>query len=357
LAEYRAIRKALAPLGAAYGAVMSLRNFCYDRSLVPVYRSALPVICAGNAVAGGSGKSPFVDYLAARLLAQGMPPVILSRGYRGRLRGPHLVQSSDCAADVGDEALMHGEAAESSGVNVPVVIARDRCAGARFIEEHNLGRVILLDDGFQHRRLARDLNVLLLDCSSPEAATKWSDAKMLPAGYLREHLQEALRRAHCLVLVRRSAAPQPSYPAWVEHASFPANLPVFHLSLVPGALIDLFSGEPLPLDSLRGVQACAACAIAAPAAFFALLSELGIIIKQSFSYPDHYLFTPRDFARWRAGPDSPLVVTLKDAVKLKRFVTAKGTAFALQLLPSFDQDEEKLLWELIEKNISQKNKG
>lgn len=323
----------LAPLAPIYGAAVSLRNALFDRGLLHTKSAALPVICAGNVTAGGSGKSPFVGYLAARLLAQGGHPVVLSRGYPGKFKGPYLVSPQDSAENVGDEALMH---CMLLGPGVPVVIARDRVAGALYVETQKLGDVILLDDGYQHRYLNRDLNLLLLEVSTPAAIDKWQRGKLLPAGYLREPLQSALGRADGVVFVKRITG-QAQQPA----PRLGSPLPQFQLLLTPRYFIDAFSREQIPFDRLRNRTAAAATAIAEPEGFFSMLRGLGITLDKTDGFTDHHLFTSADWQRINRAPAVPLLTTAKDMVKLRAFVNGPGELYVLMLEPEFASAEER----------------
>jgi tetraacyldisaccharide 4'-kinase len=337
----RAAASLLAPLSLVYGAATSLRNICYDRGLVKTESVKLPVICVGNVTAGGSGKSPFVDYLAANLLARGIHPVVLSRGYRGELKGPHLVALEDPPHCVGDEALMHQVVLEQK---VPVVVAKNRVAGARFIEDKELGDVILLDDGFQHRYLNRDLNLLLLDVSTPAAINKWQDGKLLPAGFLRESLNQALARAHGIILVRRMFGQEQTLIPCLPTSR---NLPQFTLSLSAGYFIDVFSKEKVKLDHFQGSSIAAASAIADPDSFFAMLRSLKIKIDKAIGFPDHHLFSLGDWQRIRENSAVPVITTAKDMVKLRDFVSAPGELYALMLEPKLaSTEQESDFWQL-----------
>lgn len=343
------------------------RNKAFDLGLFPEYRCSIPVVCVGNATAGGSGKSPLTHMLAEELLVRGKRPAILSRGYGGKLRGPHLVTSSDSPEDVGDESLMHRSSLDEK---VSVVIARKRAIGARYIAENNLGDIVILDDGFQHRWLARDINLLLLDISDESRKQMWKKGKLLPEGRLRETLASALKRATAVMLVRRGevavgsnsddsqqtegARPEGFYRASGE------EIPCFELALIPSHFSDLYSKEKVALDYFDKRTCSAVTAIAYPESFFSILEKRGISLYSKHSFVDHHLFSWQD---WQTISDQGVIfTTTKDAVKLRPFVKEAGNVFVLHLKPhisspsNINQDTEldarEAFFTLIEKKLS-----
>lgn len=337
----------LTPFSWIYSGAGSLRNWGYDNGLFRSYESALPVICVGNAVLGGSGKSPIVQFISSKLQQLGVRPVILSRGYGGSLRGPHLVNVNDLASDVGDEPLMHCRFLNDS---VPVVIARDRVLGAQFIARRALGDVIVLDDGFQHRRLKRDLNLLLIDSSTPQSVEEFNQGRVFPAGPFRERKCEALKRADALIFVRRETLERNQVaPALLANHISPA----IDISLHSDSLVDLVTGERLALSALRGRQVVALSAIAKPDSFFSALRGLGMELKSTLSKRDHASFSREELVRYDSDT---LIVTAKDAVKLRRIRTAPKMTFILTQRTSCDSTEgDVLLTNLLERVIGAQN--
>jgi tetraacyldisaccharide 4'-kinase len=247
------------------------------------WRASIPVICVGNPVAGGAGKTPTALALAMRLQALGHAPVFLTRGYGGRLRGPVQVDLAILdARDVGDEPLLLARLA-------PTVVARDRAAGARLAA--GLGTVIVMDDGFQNPGLAHDLDLLVVD-----AAAGLGNGRVMPAGPLREPLADALARADALVLLGTGALP------------FDSTLPVVR-------------GQIVPLDppDLKGQAVVAFAGIGRPEKFFATVRDLGAEIVEARAFGDHQTYTPAMLAPLlataRLTGALPLT-TAKDAVRL-----------------------------------------
>lgn len=314
------------PFSALYGAVVGARNALYDAGILRAYCSSLPVLCVGNVTAGGSGKTPFAHFLCRGLLERGERPVILSRGHGGVEEGPKLVSGSDDARAVGDEAILHRE----SLPDCPIVIARRRADGARFIEREKLGTVIVLDDGFQHRALLRTGNILLLDCSSEDAIARWERGHLLPAGYLREPLRSALRRADVVVFASKGVG------ASAPRISFPEER-CFQFSLRPVGLRDAVTNVPQELSWLRGNELTAAAAIGDPEQFFRMLVELGAKLVRTKGFPDHHAYSSND---WASLGEGPVICTAKDAVKLRGFARP-GRLFVLELEGGFRDEEEK----------------
>src|SRR5229473_5050323 len=201
----------LAPLGAGWDAASRLR-----RALARPYRASVPVICVGNLVAGGSGKTPVVLALAASIAASGVAVHIVTRGYGGRLSGPVRVDpAGHDAGAVGDEALLLARRS-------PCWVARHRSAGVRAAIAAGAG-MVLLDDGFQNTTIAKTLSLVVVD-----AAYGFGNGRVIPAGPLRESLARGLARAQALVLL--GAEVEKSCPQWIEIGR---GLPVLPAVLAP----------------------------------------------------------------------------------------------------------------------------
>src|SRR5476651_581149 len=172
----------LTPLGWLHGAGVAFRA-----THTAQYRSSAKVVCIGNLTAGGAGKTPIAMEIARLLIARGARPVFLSRGYRGNREGPAFVAANDLATAVGDEPLLLASIA-------PVIISRNRAAGAKFAEKNGFD-VIIMDDGHQNFSLAKDLSIVVVD-----AETGFGNNRMLPAGPLREPVAQGLKRADAIVI-------------------------------------------------------------------------------------------------------------------------------------------------------------
>ncbi len=183
------------PLTGVYGAATALRNTLFDRGVLSSRRLQQPVVSVGNLSVGGSGKTPFVIALGELLKARGIRFDVLSRGYRRKTRGVLVVETDGNAADFGDEPLLIARR-----LGVPVIVGESRYEAGRLAEQKFQTQLHILDDGFQHRSLARDFDIVLM-------TERDFDDRLLPSGRLREPLS-SLRRADAIVLPRDFSVPE-----------------------------------------------------------------------------------------------------------------------------------------------------
>lgn len=295
-------RLALACLAAPYGLAVACRNAAYDRGLLSVSRGAVPVISIGNLTLGGTGKTPLVAWAAALLARHGRRPAIVSRGY-----GAAPGERSDEAAELA--ILLPG---------VPHVADRDRVAAAARASAHGADAVVL-DDGFQHRRLARDLDIVAVDATDP-----FGCGRLFPRGLLREPLG-GLARAQAVVLTRASSielADRVAIRAALVAACRGSAPPLWaEADHRPVGLRDA-TGATRPLAELHGRRVLAFAGIGNPAAFRGSLAALGADVVAFRPLPDHHAYTAADLeslAREAAAARADLAVTtLKDLVKIRR---------------------------------------
>lgn len=307
------LRWLAAPLSPFYGAVVRLRNRAFDAHPERSSRVDARVISIGNLSTGGTGKTPLTLYLAESLQAGGWTNTVISRGYGGKRAFDVMdVGPESKAAQVGDEPLLMARRLGAGRV----VVARKRAAGAaRALALKPSIKVLLLDDGFQHRALHRDLDLLVLD-----GVRRWGNGKMLPMGDLREP-QDSAKRAHALVVTRGGLAPKDEIEAWWKQ--FGSGGPTFYVDFAIGALRSFKAdGEPermeLPAKDLG--QLFAFCGLGHPEAFFADLLVAGLSWSGTKVFRDHHAISPRELwlvqAEAAKEETSGLVCTEKDAVKL-----------------------------------------
>lgn len=287
------VRAALWPLSKAYDVAVSARTKLYDAGVLPSQTPALPTISVGNLTVGGTGKTPFAAYLAAELKGRARPAIAL-RGYGT------------------DEIEVH----RRLNADIPVFVNADRSTAVREAKAYGAD-VVVLDDAFQHRRIARNADVVLL---SAEQVLR--PRRLLPAGPWREPLSGA-RRADLLVITRKSASIVEAEHAIATVRAEVPGVPVVSVSLVPKELVAVGAagadGQPLtlPLDRLKNASVLALAAIGEPELFKRQLELLGARVDLE-AHRDHHAFSDADIrdATIRVPPDGLAVCTLKDAVKL-----------------------------------------
>lgn len=285
----RSARVALAPAAALYGAAIAARNKLYDSGLLRTHASSIPVISVGNLTVGGTGKTPFTAYIVARLTEIGMKPAIVMRGYGE------------------DEKLLH----EWLNPGVRVCVSPDRVAGIRHAAASGAD-VAVLDDGFQHRRAARSLDVVLV------SAEQWRDnLALLPAGPLREPLK-SLRRADVVVVTSKSASDAEAALVASRVGEIVPEVPVVRASFLLRDLARVGeSNETRSLGELVGADVLAIAGVGEPASFVAQLSALCASVTPRI-FADHHGYTSTEAASLadEARHHKYAVTTGKDAVKL-----------------------------------------
>ena len=272
----------LAPLGASWDAAGRIK-----RATARPYRALVPVICVGNLVAGGAGKTPIVLSLAAMIAETGIAVHVVTRGYGGRSAGPLRVDPTlDDAAAIGDEALLIARRA-------PCWVARDRSAGVRAAVAVG-AEAILLDDGFQNPTLTKDLSLLVID-----AEYGFGNGRVIPAGPLRENAAAGLARADAVVLLGNGLEPEEVCTA---------GRPILRATL-----------QPLQGEQFAGARILAFAGIGRPEKFFATLRALGAELIAAHPFPDHYRFAEGEIHALRGEAEragARLVTTAKDWVRL-----------------------------------------
>ncbi|MGH9471006.1 MAG: tetraacyldisaccharide 4'-kinase [Terriglobia bacterium] len=314
----------LALFAACYRFAATARSAAYRHGWLRSRQLSRPVISIGNLTIGGTGKTPLVALVARLLADRGWRPVILTRGY-GRRRGLSLTVApaggSRAARErAGDEPCLL--AARLPGV--PVVVCADRYRAGRFAEERFNPGVHLLDDGFQHLQLRRQMDIVALD-----ATCELSDRALLPAGRMREPLA-ALKRAHLIVITRAELAGAAALEKLARQVNPEAR--IFHARTRLSGLRELRRGSIVPPEALRGKRIFTFCGIGNPKAFFLDLGRWGMTVAGRQAFRDHHVYRPRELAalarRAAAAGASALVVTEKDAMNLPESWTPPLDAFA-----------------------------
>jgi tetraacyldisaccharide 4'-kinase len=306
-----------------YGTAMRLRDSLYQKGLLPQYKLSCPVISIGNLVVGGSGKTPLAIHLARLLQQMGLRAMIVSRGYRGEGERDGILVSDGRAIlchgrQAGDEPFLMATLLGS----VPVVVGRDRWAAghdglARFKPD-----VILLDDAFQHQRLARDLNLVLMDFKAP-----LGNGHLLPRGPLREPVS-ALNRADAIIFTRCEGSKSSQYLSVVQ-TIYPR--PFFHARHLPVMRCIVPAGEMLsseklcvpikkPLSDLGGQALFAFAGLARNQEFFATIGRLGGNLLDTMGFTDHHPYQTGELEQIAAAARrkgcNAIVTSDKDFVRL-----------------------------------------
>ncbi|MFQ5883203.1 MAG: tetraacyldisaccharide 4'-kinase [Candidatus Methylomirabilales bacterium] len=298
-----------------YGLGVVVRVSVYRTGLLRQERLAARIISIGNLTAGGTGKTPFVILLVQEVRKRGLRPAVVVRGYGGRREGRTVVVSGGDTIrlgypEVGDEALLLARKLPG----VPILMAADRVEGCQVAIREFGARVIILDDGFQHLRVERDLDILLLDQENPLGY-----GFLLPRGLLREPVR-ALQRADLLVMTGTGDPGEPSEsPRLVRHAG---STPVLQVAFTPTVLTNTKTGETVDEEHLRREEVVAFSGIANPPAFERTLQSLGIFPKHHLIFPDHHPYGPSDLLeiaqRMEEVGAKIALTTEKDAVRLEK---------------------------------------
>jgi len=280
----RLIAPLLIPAEALYRAVIALRNLAWDREWVTATHAAIPVVSVGNLAVGGAGKTPFAAWLAARLRTRGERPAILHGGYAS------------------DEPALH----RKWNPDIPVFEGRDRIGSAAAARERG-ATVAVLDDGFQHRRLARDADIVLI------AAETWTRTRsLLPRGPWREPAA-SLRRAGLLVITRKAADSATARRVAADLVPLAPSVPQAVAAIEPTGW-----QAPGPAGTQPDGPCIAIAGIAAPASFIANAQAAGARVERSLLFEDHHTYTAADARRILAeAAGRSIVTTEKDAVKLE----------------------------------------
>ncbi len=288
-----------------FGLLVAARRAAYEQGMLKPCRAEIPVVSVGNLTVGGTGKTPVVDYLVKRGLTAGRRVAIVSRGYRGR-RKTATALVSDGRGACHDDPHLYGDEPVLLARRNPgaiVIVARKRSAGVQLAAD--LGaELAILDDGFQHLALARDLDILLLDAERP-----FGNHRLLPAGILREPVT-ALRRSDLVILTRAAAD---------ARIDLPVERPLLRCRHVLAEQLRSLEGHLGTWSALHGKRCLAFAGIARPQDFFAALRQRGLDLQGEVFFADHQQYTPETLKELRRACHNCdlLITTEKDAVKLQ----------------------------------------
>ena len=299
-------RMILTALSWPYSIVVRLRNHLYSRGALGAHRAEVPVICIGNLTTGGTGKTPLVVWLCRNIRRKGLACAILTRGYKtqkGELSDEPALLAAQCP-------------------DVPVVVSPDRVAGAAEAIRRHRAQVLVMDDGFQHRRLARDLDIIAIDATEP-----FGYGRVLPAGLLREPIA-GLKRAHAVVLTRCDQVPEDALTRIEDQARRINRNLVIARSIHAPVTVRTAAGTDIPLEEMPGKRVFAFCGIGNPQAFFRTLSRLGATVVGSRVFDDHHRYRADDLeavhSQAREKQASLVLTTQKDWTKIAQAGPLQG---------------------------------
>ena len=312
---FRLISYLLLPLSALYYLVISLINWLYDRDYVAVKGLNGKVVSVGNLTLGGSGKTPLVEYIAKMLQNQGWRIALLSRGYARKERIPLTVVSDgkEILAEMsraGDEPLLLAK-------NLPgavVVVDKDRYQAGLLAEDNFKANLFILDDGFQYRKLKRDVNILVINGKNP-----FGNGWLFPAGILREPLR-SLKRADAIVISEPlgNSNDKAIREIVIHHK---ANLSVFHCYRSPSGFYQVKGDDLLHDGYFKSKKIVSLSAIARPSAFEEDLKAMGFNVEKKYRFADHHYFSQREIdaiaASARDSGAEAIITTQKDAMRLQ----------------------------------------
>ncbi|MCX7981284.1 MAG: tetraacyldisaccharide 4'-kinase [Syntrophales bacterium] len=335
----------LSPLSAIYGFIVRLRNYLYDKKCLPIYQLPCPVISVGNLTVGGTGKTPMTILISRIIKEAGFRPAVVSRGYKGK--GGEKVKIVSTEKEVllppeiaGDEPVMMAKKLRG----IPVITGKDRVQAGRQAWRRFYPDCIVCDDAFQHRRLHRDLDILLLNAHRP-----FGNGRLLPAGPLREP-KTSVSRAHLIGAIKKGA-----------DTTAPDICPAFTARMVKTALFLPTTEEKRLPKILRGKRVFAFAGIADPEHFLHLLKEEEAEVVRFLAFPDHYGYTKKDVEQLRETALSErcefTCTTEKDAVKIAHLTSVIPNLAVLQVEIEIEENFEtfrKHVLTLIEKCARQK---
>jgi tetraacyldisaccharide 4'-kinase len=347
ISRYRPARTIAYALSLPYCLIINFRNWLYDQKILPAVKLPCPVISVGNITVGGTGKTPCVIMLAKMLQKNGFQPAVLSRGYGGKSRkqvniaadGQKILLESKTS---GDEALLIAQSLEG----VPVITGSQRIVTGRDAINQFGANVLICDDAFQHRKIFRDIDLVLLDSQNQPG-----NDHILPRGRLREPIA-GLRRAGAFVLTRTDEAQQTK--SIIGKLAQAENIPIFMSIHKPKDIIKAANRRQWPISELKGKNVCAFCGIAKPESFKNTLLAAGAQILSFDVFPDHHRYSEKELGkiknRFNNCRANFLITTQKDGMRLQEFPKFLNIVYILriemEITPSMELFEKFILNEL-----------
>ncbi len=312
-----AARIILYPLSPVYSWVMTVRNKLFDAGVFRQQKVDAKVISVGNLTVGGTGKTPLVIYITKLLKQSGYNPGVLSRGYGRKGSGYLLVSDGNSiragVQETGDEIYQ-----TSIECKVPAAVSESRVPGAKKLIEDTGVQTIVLDDAFQHRWIARDADILIIEQRFLRSRNRLRRS-VLPTGMLRESFSGA-QRADIIVLNRKFSTPK-AIP--VQYAKYFAGIPMFTARYRGSGFVDVKTNEVFPVEEFIGQKSLVISGIANPVSFFSALKLMNIDTSNKMIFKDHFDYNEEEIQRIRRAfynaNTHSVITTQKDAVKLKAF--------------------------------------
>lgn len=306
------------PLTILWENIYRLRRFCYKYGFFKQTKFRVPIISVGNLTFGGTGKTPFTLWLSEYLESLDNKVVILTRGYKGRLENSNGIIKSKSKIkgnplDYGDEALLLSRRLKSTSI----VVGKKRAENLDFYFAEEEPDVVVLDDGHQHLKLHRNLNIVLFDCLLPI-----NRYRVAPLGYMREGFS-ALRDADLIVLGRSDQVSEKRKSKLQEELLkyLDGDVPFAEIGYKPTGIMNCSFHKTMEAHELAGKKVICVAAIASPLSFYGLVDSLGADIIHRESFPDHHYFSPEEISKlleMAEKEDALLLTTEKDIVKIRR---------------------------------------
>ncbi|WP_413570119.1 tetraacyldisaccharide 4'-kinase [Bdellovibrio sp. HCB117] len=330
----------LKPFSFLYNQVVGVKNSLYTRGVISVYKAPVPVVSIGNLTVGGTGKTPITDYCLKALVADGKKVAVISRSYRADAESPSQVDVGHpfAARYYGDEPVLLAQA----NPQVAVFVGPSKWQTAKYAVSKDQFDLLIVDDGFQHRKLHRDLNIVILD-----ATENIENYAVLPEGRARESWA-GVDRADVLVLSKCNLAPDADLK--VLESRLPKDKEVLYLGYQINHLKNVATKAVIAREELQGKSLFLVSAIARPDVFEKMMRNIGEVSKKSLHYRDHHQYTAADVARiedeFRKSKADYLITTEKDAVKLRQLFSDSSLLWSASLEVA-EQGKKGRLHELI----------